>query len=63
LIRHARNIHPKGNIMAADIKPQESTDSNQPTHARDYAGFITLLKWTMLIVAIIAAAVIYIISN
>lgn len=49
--------------MAADTKPQASTDSNQPTHARDYAGFITLLKWTTIVVAIIAAAVIYIISN
>ncbi|HEV2044485.1 MAG TPA: aa3-type cytochrome c oxidase subunit IV [Sphingomicrobium sp.] len=49
--------------MAADTKPRTSSDPNLPTHTRDYAGFITLLKWTMLIVAIIAAAVIYIISN
>lgn len=32
-------------------------------HERQYEGFITLLKWTMVIVAIISAAVIYIISN
>ncbi|MES2903162.1 MAG: aa3-type cytochrome c oxidase subunit IV [Pseudomonadota bacterium] len=32
-------------------------------HQRDYAGFISLLKWTMVIVAIISAAVIFIISN
>ena len=63
MIRHARNIHPKGNEMAADTKPQASTDQNLPTHARDYAGFINLLKWTVIIVAIISAAVIYIISN
>ena len=49
--------------MAADTKPQTSSDPNLPTHTRDYAGFITLLKWTILVVAIIAAAVIYIISN
>ena len=49
--------------MAADTKPQTSSDPNLPTHTRDYAGFITLLKWTMVIVAIIAAAVIFIISN
>ena len=49
--------------MAADSKPQTSTDPNLPTHTRDYAGFINLLKWTIVVVAIIAAAVIYIISN
>ena len=49
--------------MAAESKPQTSTDPNLPTHKRDYAGFITLLKWTILVVAIISAAVIYIISN
>ena len=47
--------------MAAE--PQISSDPNLPNHTRDYAGFITLLKWTIVIVAIIAAAVIYIISN
>jgi hypothetical protein len=51
-----------GNDMAADIKAQANTDHNT-THARDYAGFINLLKWTVVIVAIISAAVIYIISN
>lgn len=49
--------------MAADTKPQVSNDQDLTIHARDYAGFITLLKWTIVIVAIIAAAVIYIISN
>ncbi len=49
--------------MAADTNPQTSSDPNLPTHKRDYAGFITLLKWTIVIVAIIAAAVIFIISN
>jgi len=49
--------------MAADTKPQTSTDPNLPTHARDYGGFITALKWSTLVIAIIAALVIYIISN
>ena len=49
--------------MAADTKPQASADANLPTHTRDYAGFVTLLKWTMVIVAIISAAVVYFISN
>ena len=49
--------------MAAETNPQASTDSNLPVHTRDYAGFITLLKWTVVAVAIIAAVVIYIISH
>ena len=49
--------------MAADTNPQTSTDPNLPSHVRDYAGFISLLKWTILVVAVISAAVIYIISH
>ena len=49
--------------MAADTKPHGSKDQDLTVHTRDYAGFITLLKWTIVIVAIISAAVIYIISN
>lgn len=49
--------------MAADTKPRGSNDQDLTVHTRDYAGFITLLKWTIVVVAIISAAVIYIISN
>lgn len=49
--------------MAAETNPKASSDPNLPTHKRDYAGFVTILKWTILVVAIISAAVIYIISN
>lgn len=49
--------------MAADNKAQGSNQQDLTAHTRDYAGFITLLKWTILVVAIISAAVIYIISN
>ena len=38
-------------------------DPNYPVHARNYEGFLTLLKWTIVITAVITAAVIYIISN
>lgn len=48
--------------MAADTNPQTTTNQNS-AHARDYAGFLNLLKWSVLVIAIIAAAVIYIISN
>ena len=47
--------------MAAD--PQSSNESNITTHARDYDGFTNMLKWSVVAVAIIAAVVLYIISN
>lgn len=49
--------------MAADTTPHGSNDQDVTVHTRDYAGFITLLKWSIVVVAIVAAAVIYIISN
>ncbi len=49
--------------MAADTHNLDHHKQDNAAHARDYAGFITLLKWTIVIVAIISAAVIYIISN
>jgi len=53
----------KGNDMAAEINPQTSNDPNLNVHVRDYTKFIGLLKWSIVIIAIIAAVVIYIISN
>lgn len=49
--------------MAADTNSHQAGDQDLTVHTRDYAGFITLLKWTILVVAIVSAAVIYIISN
>jgi len=49
--------------MAAETNPQASNEQDITAHSRDYAGFITLLKWTVVVTAIIAAAVIYLISN
>ena len=49
--------------MAADSKSHKSGDQDLTVHARDYDGFISLLKVAIVVVAIIAAAVIYIISN
>ena len=48
--------------MAADTNSQV-TESHIRTHAKDYAKFTNMLKWSTLAVAIIAAIVIYIISN
>ena len=52
----------KGNDMAADTNPQAG-ESHIRTHNKDYAKFTNMLKWSTLAVAIIAAVVIYIISN
>ena len=49
--------------MAADIQGHDQHKQDTAVHQRDYAGFINLVKWTMVAVAIIAAIVIYIISN
>ncbi len=49
--------------MTAEAHDLEHHQVDNTTHARDYAGFINLLKWAVVAVAIVAAAVIYIISN
>ena len=49
--------------MAAETNPQAASDSHIRTHSKDYAKFITMLKWSVVVIAIIAAVVIYIISN
>ena len=38
-------------------------DSNFPVHVRNYLGFMNLLKWSIILVAIITAVVLYVISN
>ena len=49
--------------MTTDMQGHDHHKVDNAVHQRDYAGFITLLKWAMIVVAIIAAAVIFIISN
>lgn len=49
--------------MTADIHGQDQHKQDNAVHQRDYAGFITLLKWSIIVVVIISAAVIFIISN
>ncbi len=57
--------HPQGKFMTTETHEHdfEHHRVDNAVHQRDYAGFISLLKWTMVIVAIISAAVIFIISN
>jgi len=49
--------------MAADTNPQGTNESHIRTHTKDYAKFLNMLKWAVIAIAIIAATVIYIISN
>ena len=49
--------------MAADTKAQTGHETHIRTHTKDYSKFINLLKLATIAVAIVAAIVIYIISN
>jgi hypothetical protein len=40
-----------------------SRDPHFPEHVRNYLGFMTLLKWSIILTAIITAVVLFIISN
>ncbi|MEO7503570.1 MAG: aa3-type cytochrome c oxidase subunit IV [Sphingomicrobium sp.] len=49
--------------MAANKADHTATEMDYPAHERNYTGFLKLLKWAVVAVAIIAAVVIYIIGN
>jgi hypothetical protein len=49
--------------MAAEINRQDSKDPNLPVHVRNYDSFLTLLKYAIAVVAIVAAVVLYVISH
>ena len=49
--------------MAAEPKAQTGQETHIRTHTKDYSKFINMLKMSTLAIAIIAAIVIYIISN
>ncbi len=38
-------------------------DKNFPAHARNYEGFLAMLKWGTILTAIVTAVVIYVIAN
>lgn len=42
---------------------QGGHDSNFPVHVRNYLGFMTMVKWTIVVSAVITAIVLYVISN
>lgn len=43
--------------------PEGGHDSNFPVHVRNYLSFMTFLKWSIILVAITTAIVLYIIAN
>jgi hypothetical protein len=50
--------------MAADsVQHSDSNAAQIEVHARNYAGFLTILRRSTIAVAIIAAIVVYIIAN
>ena len=49
--------------MAEVSSSERGHDENYPAHAHGYEGFLTLLKWSMLVAAIVTAVVILIIAN
>lgn len=49
--------------MAEVPSAQGGTDPNYPVHSRNYEGFLKLLKYSIIVVAIVTVAVLYIISN
>ena len=53
----------KGMTMAAEQANHPVAEMDYPAHRRNYAGFLRLLKISIVAVAIIATAVILIIAN
>ena len=49
--------------MAAEPNAQTGHESHIRTHSKDYSKFTNMLKMATIAVAIIAAIVIYVISN
>lgn len=63
VVKTGAAVQTKGDKMAEVPSSEGGRDPNFPAHARNYEGFLTLLKWSIVITAIITAAVIFIISN
>lgn len=49
--------------MADNKAYPTATEMDYPAHRRNYAGFLKLLKWGSIAVAIITAIVVVLISN
>ena len=51
------------NAMADDKAHPTATEMDYPAHERNYAGFINMLKYSIIIAAIVTAIVLYTIAN
>lgn len=49
--------------MADDKVHPTATEMDYPAHFRNYSGFLSLLKWGVILSAIVGIVVIYTISN
>lgn len=49
--------------MAEVTGGERGHDPNYPAHQRNYEGFVNLLKWSIVVTAIITAVVLFVISN
>ncbi len=66
-IVQAANGAPQPQFLRDDMvnfpDSEGSHDSNYPVHVRNYLSFMNFLKWTIIMIAIITATVLYVISN
>ena len=53
----------KGVEMAEVSSGEHGHDPNYPAHAHGYVGFVSLLRWSMVVVAILTAVVIFVNAN
>lgn len=59
----AKQAYDRDQTMADDKVHPTATEMDYPAHFRNYGGFLSLLKWGLILTAIITAIVIYTISN
>lgn len=52
----------KGRFMADNKAHPTATEMDYPAHQRNYSGFLTLLKWSIIIIAPLVLLVLLIIS-